>query len=194
MGIIYYLKYTISMSNQIFVTGPTGEKFTLNVEGRDLVKDVQDRIEECVGYECDYLMNGTATLVENMTLDECCISSESAIVVHNDLDGGKRKRKKKVYTKPKKIGHKHKKRPKAVLEYFQVDEAGKVRELKQKTTQGQGWFMADHQDRHVCGATGHTMWRTGTDGKRLPIPKQKARVVVEVVKAAAGGKKKKGKK
>ena len=31
------------------------------------------------------------------------------------LCGGKKKRKKKIYTKPKKIGHKHKKRPKAIL-------------------------------------------------------------------------------
>jgi small subunit ribosomal protein S27Ae len=50
------------------------------------------------------------------------------------LDGGKRKRKKKVYTTPKKIPHKHKKRPKALLEYFSVDDAsGKVKRLKQES-------------------------------------------------------------
>jgi small subunit ribosomal protein S27Ae len=46
------------------------------------------------------------------------------------LMGGKKKRKKKVYTKPKKIGHKHKKRPKALLTYFQVDSTGKVTKMK----------------------------------------------------------------
>jgi ribosomal protein S27AE len=138
-------------------------------------------------------MNGTTTLNYANTVDQEGISSESNIIVHNDLDGGKRKRKKKIYTKPKKIGHKHKKRAKAALDYFQVDASGKVIELKQKTTQGQGWFMADHQDRHVCGATGHTMWKTGPDGKRLPIPKQKAVVKAEVVKAVKAVKKK-GKK
>jgi ubiquitin-small subunit ribosomal protein S27Ae len=44
--------------------------------------------------------------------------------------GGKKKRKKKVYTKPKKIKHKHKKRPKALLEYFNVDPSGKISKLK----------------------------------------------------------------
>jgi small subunit ribosomal protein S27Ae len=46
------------------------------------------------------------------------------------LEGGKKKRKKKVYTKPKKIKHKHKKRPKAILEYFNVDNTGKITKLK----------------------------------------------------------------
>lgn len=46
------------------------------------------------------------------------------------LLGGKKKRKKKIYTKPKKIGHKHKKRPKALLTYFQVDSTGKVTKMK----------------------------------------------------------------
>lgn len=46
------------------------------------------------------------------------------------LCGGKKKRKKKIYTKPKKIGHKHKKRPKAILEYFNVDNTGKIQKLK----------------------------------------------------------------
>ena len=46
------------------------------------------------------------------------------------LLGGKKKRKKKVYTKPKKIKHKHKKREKALLEYFDVDNTGKITKLK----------------------------------------------------------------
>ena len=46
------------------------------------------------------------------------------------LDGGKKKRKKKVYTKPKKIKHKHKKRAKALLEYFSVENTGKITKLK----------------------------------------------------------------
>ena len=46
------------------------------------------------------------------------------------LLGGKKKRKKKIYTKPKKIKHKHRKRPKALLEYFNVDNTGKISKLK----------------------------------------------------------------
>lgn len=46
------------------------------------------------------------------------------------LCGGKKKRKKKIYTKPKKIKHKHRKRAKALLEYFNVDNTGKISKLK----------------------------------------------------------------
>ena len=55
---------------------------------------------------------------------------EATINVVMKLLGGKKKRKKKIYTKPKKIGHKHKKRPKALLEYFNVDNTGKISKLK----------------------------------------------------------------
>lgn len=55
---------------------------------------------------------------------------ESTINMVLRLLGGKKKRKKKVYTKPKKIKHKHKKRPKAILEYFNVDNTGKISKLK----------------------------------------------------------------
>ena len=46
------------------------------------------------------------------------------------LLGGKKKRKKKIYTKPKKIKHKHRKHPKALLEYFEVDNTGKITKIK----------------------------------------------------------------
>lgn len=36
------------------------------------------------------------------------------------MRGGGKKRKKKVYTKPKKIRHKHKKNKLATLKYYQV--------------------------------------------------------------------------
>ena len=31
--------------------------------------------------------------------------------------------------------------------------------------------MADHQDRHTCGKCAFMMWRLGSKGERLPIPK-----------------------
>lgn len=112
------------------------------------------------------------------------------------LDGGKRKRKKKIYTTPKRIAHKHKKRPKALLDYFSVDDAsGKVKRLKQESPAAPGVYMADHPDRYVCGLTGQMYYKKTADGKRLPIPKQNKQAVAakaEVVKKDAGkGKKKK---
>ena len=112
------------------------------------------------------------------------------------LDGGKKKRKKKIYTKPKKIGHKHKKRAKALLEYFTVDATGKVNKLKSECPIcPPATYMAEHPDRLVCGKCGNTYFRTTPDGKRLPIPKQNkvaaAAVAAAPTKAAAGKKKKK---
>ena len=43
------------------------------------------------------------------------------------LLGGAKKRKKKVYTKPKKIPHKHKKVKLAVLKFYKVDGQDRVR-------------------------------------------------------------------
>merc|ERR1712228_495221 len=110
------------------------------------------------------------------------------------LDGGKRKRKKKPHTTPKKIKHKHIKRPKALLEYFSVDEqSGKVKKLKQESPQFAGAYMAEHPDRYTCGRTGSMFYKLTEQGHRLPIPEQKKvvkAVVAKVTKAAP----KKGKK
>ena len=111
------------------------------------------------------------------------------------LCGGKKKRKKKVYTKPKRIAHKHKKRPKAILEYFNVDNTGKITKLKIECEKcPAGTYMADHPDRHTCGKCGNMFYKLTKDGKRLPIPANKKPAVAAKAeapaKAAAKGKKK----
>ena len=111
------------------------------------------------------------------------------------LCGGKKKRKKKVYTKPKRIAHKHKKRPKAILEYFNVDNTGKITKLKIECEKcPAGTYMADHPDRHTCGKCGNMFYKLTKDGKRLPIPVNKKPAVAAKAeapaKAAAKGKKK----
>jgi len=141
------------------------------------------------------LQYGIRTLQGEEFLADCGILDEGELSVHTSLDGGKRKRKKKVHTTPKRIPHKHKKRVKALLEYFSVDDAsGKVKRLKQESPQAAGAYMADHPDRYTCGKTGTMFYKLTADGKRLPIPKQnKVAVVKEVVKKAAAPAKK-GKK
>merc|ERR1711991_205328 len=46
------------------------------------------------------------------------------------LLGGGKKRKKKVYTTPKRVKHKRKPRKLAVLSYYQVDSTGKITRLR----------------------------------------------------------------
>jgi len=75
------------------------------------------------------------------------------------LRGGGKKRKKKVYTKPKKIKHKKKKVKLAVLKYYKVDENGKITRLRRECPApdcGAGTFMASHFDRQYCGKCGLT--------------------------------------
>ena len=71
------------------------------------------------------------------------------------LRGGGKKRKKKVYTKPKKIKGKHKKVKLATLKYYKVDGNGKVTRLRRVCPScGPGVFMASHFDRQYCGKCG----------------------------------------
>ena len=89
------------------------------------------------------------------------------------LRGGGKKRKKKVYTTPKKIKHKRKKTKLAVLKYYKVDSDGKIERLRRECPNetvsctlvtfaklvmltcfsqcGAGVFMAAMQDRQYCG-------------------------------------------
>ena len=68
------------------------------------------------------------------------------------LRGGGKKRKKKTYTKPKKIKRKSSSVKLRVLQYYSVDGSGKVeRKKKECPTCGHGVFMAAHFDRHYCG-------------------------------------------
>ncbi|KAJ8420183.1 hypothetical protein Cgig2_019344 [Carnegiea gigantea] len=69
------------------------------------------------------------------------------------------KRKKKTYTKPKKLKHKKKKVKLAVLQFYKVDDSGKVQRLRKECPNaecGAGTFMANHFDRHYCGKCGLT--------------------------------------
>jgi small subunit ribosomal protein S27Ae len=158
----------------------------------------RERIEDCTDYSVDRLVFGTAQLEEEVTLSEAGLVDECTVNALVELEGGKRKRKKKVYTTPKKIGHKHKKRPKALLEYFSVEASGKVKKLKQECPNcPPATYMAEHPDRYVCGKCGRTFFRLTADGKRLPIPKNNkpagAAVAAAPVKGGAAAAKKKKK-
>ena len=91
-------------------------------------------IEEEFDYSVDRLMAGTALLDDELTIEESGLDAEFAVTALIDLEGGKRKRKKKDYKgRPKKIKHKHLKRSKAALEYYHVEESGKIKKLKMES-------------------------------------------------------------
>jgi len=86
------------------------------------------------------------------------------MAVPSRTTGGK-KRKKKVYTKPKKIKHKKKKEKLAVLKYYRVEDDGKVTRTRRESPNAPGCFMATHFDRQTCGKTGLTYMFTDKNKK-----------------------------
>lgn len=93
------------------------------------------------------------------TLADLGLVSGSNVFSLVRLLGGGKKRKKKTYTKPKKIKHKHKTVKLAVLKYYKIDGDGKIERLRKECpadTCGAGVFMASHSDRLYCGKCGLT--------------------------------------
>ena len=82
------------------------------------------------------------------------VEDQSTVFITAGLEGGAKKRKKKTYTKPKKIKHKRKKVKLAVLKLYKVDSNEKVTMLRKvcpSETCGPGIFMGMHTNRLYCG-------------------------------------------
>jgi ubiquitin-small subunit ribosomal protein S27Ae len=148
----------------------------------------RSKIEDTLAYAVERLTLDGLELADEMTLSEAGVIPEAAIEAMLALDGGKRKRKKKVYTKPKKVKHVHKKRSLALLDYYLVEDSGKVKKLKMESPHCEvATYMADHADRYVCGKTGRTHFKLTASGERLPIPKQNKPAVADTTVVAKAG-------
>ncbi|BFZ56297.1 ubiquitin-40S ribosomal protein S27a [Savitreella phatthalungensis] len=144
---------------QLFVRGDN--TFTVDVPASASVRDLQVAVASKAGFavEEQRLVFAGQQLEEASSLAEYGVTSASTINLVFRLCGGAKKRKKKVYTTPKKIKHKRKKVKMAVIKYYKVEGDGKIQRLRRECPApscGAGVFMANHKDRQYCGKCGLT--------------------------------------
>lgn len=153
---------------QIFFRYGLGSTQSLEVAPTMSVEKLRCMISELSGIPLDSqcISYGFGTLEGSETLEQAGISNHSTLYVSEAMLGGAKK-KKKNFTKPKKIKHKKKKVKLAVLKYYKVD-GDKVVKLRRECpaeTCGAGVFMAQHFNRTSCGRCGLTYFPTKGDYK-----------------------------
>jgi len=121
---------------QVHVHTVCGSTQTFNVE---TVAQLQQLCSTIVPVEQQVFV---PALNQSIPQDVCLIA---------DLEGGAKK-KKKVYSKPKKQSHKNKKIKLRILNLYKIEGDGKITRLRKECpTCGAGSFMASHKNRYYCG-------------------------------------------
>eukprot|EP00918_Siedleckia_nematoides_P014058 GHVU01030546.1.p1 GENE.GHVU01030546.1~~GHVU01030546.1.p1 ORF type:complete len:169 (-),score=28.74 GHVU01030546.1:211-696(-) len=119
------------------------------------VYEAVKQIEEEIGAEVYLTYKGRPLDETADSLEEWGIEESDELVAHFKLLGGAKKKKKKIYTKPKKAKHKKKKVKLAVLKCYKVDQNLNIHRLRKECPKcHSGVFMAAHANRTTCGRCG----------------------------------------
>lgn len=138
---------TIRINNQIL---------NKEVDYNTPVEELYSQLAQELGYEAGSfsLFAAGSELDSEFSLEQQQVLSGDVLDLGLDIDGGKKKKKKRVYKTPKVIKHRHKNQKLKVLTYYEIQSDGTVTHTKMKTPYplpGRVSFMAKHHDRHYCG-------------------------------------------
>merc|ERR1740121_1234053 len=113
---------------ELFVRDHFGATIPVVAKADDAASNIMERIAAVhdAPVEEQRLMYGGRPLADGDCLAACGVAAGATLFLTSTLDGGAKKRKKKTYTKPKKIKHKRKKVKLAVLKFYKVDSNDKV--------------------------------------------------------------------
>uniref|UniRef100_A0A0N4Z450 Ubiquitin-like domain-containing protein n=1 Tax=Parastrongyloides trichosuri TaxID=131310 RepID=A0A0N4Z450_PARTI len=148
------------------------------VNENESIKNLKEKIEDklSIPYVQQRLYYGGKPLNDEVIIGKSLLTDLSTIHLNVELLGGGKKRKKKVYTTPKKIKHKRTKVKLAVLKYYKIDENGKISRIRIECTNptcGGGVFMANHGNRHYCGKCHNTLIQEGASANKKGSGKKK---------------------
>merc|ERR1712036_66016 len=141
---------------QIFLKN--GDTTPVDVEPTTTIGELQAINEEYEDFNFFYC--GEPLDDVSASLEDYGIETEATIEIVHLVLGGGRKRKKKVYTTPKKIKHKRVKVKMATLKLYKVDDVGKLERKRKECPHemcGAGIFLSNHKDRQYCGKCGLTI-------------------------------------
>jgi ubiquitin-small subunit ribosomal protein S27Ae len=149
---------------QVLVRLVSGQSVTVDVASGDNIAQLKKSVEDVCGIPADM----QTMLTSGSIATDASLVTEDCYALTLGLLGGGKKRKKKVFTKPKKEKHKRKKISLGILKYYKVDANSKIVRLRKECTSSEcppATFMAMHQDRYYCGRCGLTLVFTDNDGK-----------------------------
>ena len=139
----------------VFLRTIGGDTVTVETSPYDTVANLKQWVAESQGIpvEDQRIFNAGVQLEDDEGLQEVTTYHLSLRLL-----GGAKKRKKKVYSTPKKKKHIRKKVKLAVLKYYEVDGSGGInRKRRECQNCGGGVFMAAHANRHTCGRCHDTL-------------------------------------